>query len=106
MHILSLPSFQWFRVRYAARHPRHGHTCHVVTGQRQLISIGGADPTQNRPYNAPRNNITYATLATRDPFPQGIGIFDTTALNFSASYDADAAVYEQSAPVASFYSRK
>jgi hypothetical protein len=78
----------------------------VVSGQRQLISIGGADPTQNRPYNAPRNNITYATLATRDPFPQGIGIFDTTALNFSASYDADAAVYEQSAPVASFYSRK
>jgi hypothetical protein len=43
---------------------------------------------------------------TPDPFPQALGLFDMTRLNWTTYYNASADAYEQSAPVAEFYQRK
>ncbi len=98
IYILSLPAFRWFKAPYEARHARHGQTCHVV-GRRHLLSIGGADASGMKRYYEDRFN-------TPDPFPQGLGLFDMTLLNWTAYYNASAAAYEQSAPVAEFYQAK
>ncbi len=104
--VLSLPAFRWFRAPYAARRPRHAHTCHVV-GQRHLLSVGGVDTTQDRPLAGGGGSaLDLATFATRDPFPQGLGLFDITRLNWTTRYEANAAPYEQSAPVAAYYRNK
>ncbi len=102
--VLSLPAFRWFRAANAGWRPRHGHTCHVV-GQRQLLSIGGADATQYRPVNGSRD-MRRPMFATRDPHPQGLAVFDITSLKWTDAYDAGAAPYEQSKPVADFYREK
>ncbi|KAL8969878.1 MAG: hypothetical protein Q9183_001787 [Haloplaca sp. 2 TL-2023] len=81
VHVLSLPAFAWFKADYPARHPRRRHTCHVV-GNRQMLSIGGLNP--NRVYN----NTIFP-----DPFKQGLGIFDLTAMQWSDRYDANAEPY-------------
>ena len=39
-----------------------------------------------------------------DPFPQGLGIFDMTALKWKGSYDDKAAEYHSPEPVQVFYS--
>jgi hypothetical protein len=96
--ILSLPAFRWFRAPYEARHPRHRHTCHVA-GQRHLLSIGGLDPTYTGPFGG-------YEFDTPDPFPQGLGLFDMTRLNWTMYLNVSAAAYEQSVPVAEFYRRK
>ena len=44
-------------------------------------------------------------LSTRDPFTQGLAIFDMTALRFIDQYTAAAPLYEQSDPVKQFYSQ-
>jgi hypothetical protein len=38
-----------------------------------------------------------------DPYPQGIGIFDMTDMEWKTSYDASADAYEPHASVRSFY---
>ncbi len=96
--ILSMPAFRWFRAPYEARHSRHRHTCHVV-GQRHLLSIGGLDATHTKPVNG-------SEFESPDPFPQGLGLFDMTCLNWTMYYNVSAAAYEQSAPVAEFYRQK
>ncbi|KAL8801700.1 MAG: hypothetical protein Q9182_004294 [Xanthomendoza sp. 2 TL-2023] len=82
VYVLSLPAFAWFKADYAAQHPRIRHTCHVV-GNRQMLSIGGHDPTNG--YND--------SVATPDPFAQGLGIFDLSSMKCSDRYDADAKPY-------------
>jgi hypothetical protein len=95
IYILSLPAFRWFRAPYEARHARHRHTCHIV-GRRHLLSIGGLDPT--------KTTFQHGVVEdTPDPFPQGLGLFDITRLNWTTYYNASAAAYEQGAPVAEFY---
>ncbi|KAL8864588.1 MAG: hypothetical protein Q9174_007296, partial [Haloplaca sp. 1 TL-2023] len=81
VHVLSLPAFAWFKADYPARSPRHRHTCHVV-GNRQMISIGGLDPT-----------MVYNNTIAPDPFKQGLGVFDLTAMQWSDRYDANAEPY-------------
>jgi hypothetical protein len=92
VYVLSLPSFVWFKADYPANLSREGHTCHLI-GNRQMLTFGGADPTN--PGNA---------SLTRDPFAQGIGIFDMTAMQWSSKYDAGAAAYK-SPDVIAAYSR-
>ena len=81
VHVLSLPAFAWFKADYPARHPRQRHNCHVV-GNRQMLSIGGLDPT-----------MVYNNTIPPDPFKQGLGIFDLTAMQWSDRYDANAEPY-------------
>jgi hypothetical protein len=56
---------------------RSGHSC-VIVGKRQMLSVGGNNDTWGRP----------------DPFPQGLGVFDMTALTWGTNYDANAPAYD------------
>ena len=91
VYVLSLPAFAWFKADYPARHPRILHTCQVV-GNRQMLSIGGHDPTD-----------VYNNTWIADPFSQGLGIFDLTAMQWSDRYNAGAEAYETPAVVKAWY---
>ena len=91
LHILTLPGFHWTKVDAEAGGSRAGHVC-VTTNNRQMISIGGIDMDDNEPWG------------DEDPFPQGLGIFDMTALKWKGSYDDKAAEYHSPEPVQVFYS--
>jgi hypothetical protein len=99
---LSLPAFRWFRVYNASSHARVAHTCHIV-GQRQLLSIGGADVSDVQPVNG---SLDLGAYSTRDNHPQGLAVFDITSLKWTAAYNAALPPYEQSRPVAEFYQKK
>ncbi|KAK2052192.1 hypothetical protein LY76DRAFT_527169, partial [Colletotrichum caudatum] len=91
VYILSLPGFVWQQVD--AR-PQNGTarafmSC-VLAGQRQMIVVGGSDQKEN-----PEG---------KDPFPQGLGIFDVTDLQWKGGYDARAAEYDSPAVIKSWYS--
>ncbi|KAH7342668.1 hypothetical protein BKA65DRAFT_295561 [Rhexocercosporidium sp. MPI-PUGE-AT-0058] len=101
MYILTLPAFQWIKVPFAPAKPRHGLTCETV-GRRQMLVIGGVDTLQNEPTTAART-LDLVTFSTKDPFTQGLAIFDMTTLSWSSGYDAGAAAYEQSDPVKNYY---
>lgn len=81
-YVLSLPAFVWFKVNDTSADPRTQHTCNVA-GNRQVISVGGIDPT------VPYPNYFSET----DPWPQGLGIFDMTDLKWTNNYDAAATAY-------------
>ncbi|KAL9036718.1 MAG: hypothetical protein Q9180_004135 [Flavoplaca navasiana] len=91
VYVLSLPAFRWFKADYPAQYPRFRHSCNVV-GNRQMLSIGGQDPT----------NI-YNNTFTADPFLQGLGIFDLTTMQWSDQYNAEAEPYETPAVVKAWY---
>ncbi|OJD33142.1 kelch repeat protein [Diplodia corticola] len=85
-YILSLPSFTWFASNVSSLPRRVQHTC-TATHNRQMIMVGGLDPDQ-------RNNIDPQDWdETPDPWHQGIGVFDMTALKYTDEYDANAANY-------------
>ncbi|KAL2159613.1 hypothetical protein VTH06DRAFT_2182 [Thermothelomyces fergusii] len=80
-YVLTLPGFYWARADYPPAHPRHGLSCNGVGGS-QILTIGGVDTTQY-------GNDSYAAgFATRDPFLQGLAIFDLGALAWSPAYRA------------------
>lgn len=91
--MLSVPAFVWFKANYTAQHPRVKPTCHVV-GNRQLLSIGGANP----------NDVTYGKWSS-DSLSQGLGIFDLTEMTWSSSYNANAAPYITPQIVKDWYSK-
>ena len=83
--ILTLPAFHWTLASSPRTAPRIGHTCHAVgTGRRQLLSIGGQDVSQMDPWGTPDTAN-----------PQGIGVFDMTALNWTQEYDVKAKPYSR-----------
>lgn len=94
VYILSLPSFRWFRANYTSANPRGGHTCHA-TNSSQMILIGGSDPTHSTSFLGDGD----VQNAPSDPWTQGIGVFDMTALTFKASYQAKAAPYKTPDPI-------
>ncbi|KAF6830065.1 kelch repeat protein [Colletotrichum plurivorum] len=90
VYMLSLPGFVWKQAEYTPKSPRAQMDC-VVAGQRQMITIGGLDPGAKERYR------------DRDPFPQGLGVFDLTGLEWKTQYDAGAAPYETPDIVKSWY---
>lgn len=79
--ILSVPSFRWYKTNLNPTSSRYRHSCEVV-GQRQMVAIGGLT-----------SGVTYANI-TKDPWAQGLGIFDLTDLEWRSSYDASAKAYQ------------
>lgn len=65
----------------------------AVAGQRQMITVGGI----NRKLGVP------TFFKDRDPFPQGLGIFDLTELKWKDQYDAGAANYQSPDAVKAWY---
>ncbi|KAL2197335.1 hypothetical protein P885DRAFT_68481 [Corynascus similis CBS 632.67] len=81
-YVLTLPGFYWAKADYSPAHPRHGLSCNAVGGS-QILIIGGVDTTQD-------GNDSYAAgFTTRDPFPQGLAIFDLGTLAWSSAYRAE-----------------
>ena len=81
-YVLSLPAFVWLKVNDTSADPRTQHTCNVA-GQRQIISLGGINPTMSYP----------DYWSNTDPRPQGLGIFDMVDLKWTNTYDVAAAPY-------------
>ncbi|SLM33958.1 Galactose oxidase/kelch, beta-propeller [Lasallia pustulata] len=96
IYILSLPAFVWFQVEYTPTDPRFFHTCHVV-GNRQLLSVGGLNPSLP--------NVSLMWHDT-DPYAGGLKVFDMTTLNWTNYYNASAAPYVPSDPVMTYYESK
>lgn len=91
--VLSLPGFVWFKADYPSTHPRYLHTCNVI-GNRQMVSIGGKNPQD------------WAGRITRDPLPQGLGIFDLTEMKWTDGFDPTAAPYKTPDVVKNWYNNK
>lgn len=66
VYVLSLPSFHWEKQNYSPVFGRSRHTCSLA-GSRQMIVVGGQIATAD------------SRLAV-DPWPQGIGVFDLSAM--------------------------
>ncbi|KAF6813367.1 kelch repeat protein [Colletotrichum musicola] len=94
VYVLSLPGFMpgfiWKQAEYTWKSPRAQMDC-VVAGQRQMITTGGLNPGAKERYR------------DRDPFPQGLGVFDLTGLEWKTQYDAGAAPHETPDIVKSWY---
>jgi len=88
--VLSLPGFVWSKIPSSDGGDRRNHDC-VVVGKRQMLSIGGSN-----------DNAGWAEV---DPFPQGLGILDLTALTWGNDYDADAKTYESPKVVQDWYDK-
>ncbi|KAI9763894.1 MAG: hypothetical protein M1840_009006 [Geoglossum simile] len=85
VYILSIPQFRWFRaVSFAP--PRAGSSCQVI-GERQMLSVGGWDPTATN-FSTPADPLTY-----------GLGVFDMMELQWTSGYNASAGAYKRPEPV-------
>ena len=91
VYILSLPSFEWFEVPFSTVKRRSNLHCQVI-GKRQMLVIGGVDPTVD-------------LGSERDPWPKGMGLLDMTELTWSESYNSSAETYTRSNVVQSYTSR-
>ena len=94
VYLLSIPGFVWFKANDTSAAPRAGHTCEFAGG-RQMISIGGLDPTAtnfNNGYLMPDNNT------------KTLGVFDLVDLTWKTEYDSNAQPYTLPAAVQSWYS--
>ena len=101
-YVLTLPGFFWAKANYTAAHPRHGLTCEAVGGS-QILTIGGVDSTQQDP----TTNDTYTPgFNTRDPFPQGLAIFDLASLTWSSSYHAYRGLQPPASEIQAYYNTK
>ncbi|HEY0225400.1 MAG TPA: kelch repeat-containing protein [Mycobacterium sp.] len=94
VYVLSVPGFVWFKANYTAQTPRDHATCAVV-GRRQMLSVGGV-----------RSGLAWPAIgADRDPWPQGIGVFDLSALVWKTGYEPDAAPYDSPPAVKAWYNQ-
>lgn len=67
-----------------------------------MIIIGGVDPTNDTGWIGAADGGD----EPRDPWAQGIGIFDMTSLKFKDSYESKAKPYEPPEVIKSFYRDK
>jgi hypothetical protein len=94
MYVLSLPGFVFFKITAPAATRRADHTC-VLVGKRQMLSIGGTDGSLGFP----------GSLTNKDPWKQGLGVFDLTSLQWTSRYDPDPPNYESPAMVKDWYAQ-
>ncbi|KAK4198245.1 hypothetical protein QBC40DRAFT_256264 [Triangularia verruculosa] len=90
VYILSLPGFVFFRAtpEFSDGATRDKPAC-VVAGKRQMITFAGNDGSLGFP----------DSLLDPDPWTNGLGVFDLTALTWKNGYDAGVARYESPNPV-------
>jgi len=98
-HVLTLPGFYWVKAGYPAAHPRHGLSCNAVGGGQVLI-IGGVDTTQKASNGSSEHA---AGFATRDPFPNGLAIFDLSKMAWSSVYRAKRPLQPAPTAVQAYY---
>lgn len=57
-----------------------------------MLSIGGIDSQADKPWGS------------KDPFAQGLGVFDMTELKWKEDFDHKAAAYDSPEPIREWYS--
>ena len=90
---MTIPGFHWTKVTIPGSTPRMWHKCANVGG-RQMISVGG------------KEGIFQAGWKVNDPWPQGFGVLDMTALAWRTGFDPGEAAYESPEAVKTWYSNK
>lgn len=65
-----------------------------------MIMTGGLDPSHFHEFLGDSDNLP------PDPWPQGIGVFDMTALKFKDLYQANASAYETPEMIKKYHSIK
>ncbi|KAL2264435.1 hypothetical protein VTK26DRAFT_3322 [Humicola hyalothermophila] len=98
VYVLTLPGFFWVKAEYPPASPRRGLTCNAVGGS-QILTIGGVDATQ-------QDGDAKAGFDTRDPFTQGLAIFDLSTLEWKPSYKAKQSLQPPAAPIQAYYDAK
>ncbi|KAK7757518.1 hypothetical protein SLS62_000533 [Diatrype stigma] len=96
VYVLSIPGFVWFKAEIdeeTAGGPRIQHGC-ALAGNRQMIVVGGLNPTMELD----------ESRRDKDPWANGIGVFDISKLSWSSEYDAQAEPYESPDVVKRWYS--
>jgi hypothetical protein len=99
-YVLTLPGFFWIKADYPAAHPRHGLSCSAVGGS-QILTIGGVDTAQEA-----GNDSYTAGFNTRDPFAQGLAVFDLSTLAWSPGYRAKQSPQPPAAKIQEYYNAK
>ncbi|KAK3346131.1 hypothetical protein B0T25DRAFT_551145 [Lasiosphaeria hispida] len=99
--VLSLPGFVWSRRAFGEKKESNGaarsFAACAVAGEssRQMLVVGGV-------YQS-REKVDY--WRSVDPWPQGLGVFDLTAMNWSDGWDPNAVEYERPQVVRDWYSQ-
>ncbi|KAK3402249.1 hypothetical protein B0T20DRAFT_370472, partial [Sordaria brevicollis] len=95
LYVLSLPGFVWFQAPERSVESRANAACAVI-GNHQMLVVGGQDLSSGLPE-------TYWQIGDR--FPQGLGIFNMTALSWvkDYTYHADAQPYKSHQVVEDWY---
>ena len=94
VHVLTLPAFRWFKQTSPTTFARAGPSCNVVgVSQRQMAVIGGVPVTKD----------SNTSSIPPDPWPNGINIFDLSAMDWANEYDPDAAAYFSPDVVKEYY---
>lgn len=94
VYILTIPGFRWFKAPQGAvdDSDRSRHRCAVAgRGGRQMIAVGGLP-----------SRIDDA-FGNKDPWANGLKVFDMTSLSWGDSYDAAAPVYQPPEVVRKWY---
>ena len=99
VYVLSVPGFVWFKADSTGGGggPRKYHACTLAgpggDSSRQMIVVGGINGELDfRP-----------RFADKDPWANGIGIFDISELSWKDGFDAQAAPYERPRLVEEWY---
>ncbi|KAI3540189.1 kelch repeat protein [Colletotrichum filicis] len=95
--VLSLPGFVWRQVQFDDVSPRTDHHCAVV-GNRQMIVVGGRTTSKSV------GNLE--GWALRDPWPQGLGLFDLVEWTWKDDYNASAGAYRSHEEIQRWYREK
>lgn len=93
IYLLSIPSFSWIRLNDSTTQMRAAHQCEVI-GNRQMLVIGGYDPSNKILGNLP------------DSFYNGLGVFDMSNLSWSNQYDHLAPEYVRPGLIDDYYAQK
>ncbi|KAJ4419550.1 hypothetical protein N0V85_000960 [Neurospora sp. IMI 360204] len=96
LYVLSLPGFVWFQAAERSVETRANAAC-VLIGNHQMLVVGGHDFTGS--------GTADRYWQTQDPFPQGLGLFNMTAMSWvkDYTYHADAQPYKSPQVVEDWY---
>lgn len=95
VYILSLPGFVFFKVTPSSSSTKRAEHACVLAGNRQMLSVGGIDVDLSFP----------EIFFDPDPWKNGLGVLDLTALTWGARYDAKAWPYESPEIVKQWYAK-
>jgi hypothetical protein len=95
VYILSLPGFVFFKATPSSSSTKRAEHACILAGNRQMLSVGGIDVDLSFP----------EIFFDPDPWKNGLGVLDLTALTWNTRYDATARPYESPKVVRQWYAK-